>query len=121
IGAGSAIAIGNSATLNLVNLGPTFANSITNNIGGAATVTVNTTAGLTISGALSDNSTSSETLALTLGGTGTTILTNSANTYTGATLITGGATSTGGPTATLQVGTSMAAGSIGNTSLVSIS
>ncbi|HEY3898205.1 MAG TPA: autotransporter-associated beta strand repeat-containing protein [Chthoniobacter sp.] len=100
IGASSAITIGNGASLNLIKLGPTFANSVTNSIGGAATVNINSAANLTLSGVLSDNTSSGETLALTLGGAGTTLVTGN-EAYTGATNVNAG---------TLQVGN----GTLGN-------
>ena len=76
---------------------------------GTGTLNIDSTNTNTLSGTLTNGA---GTLAFDQSGTGTTILTNSGNTYTGVTAITDG---------TLQVGTSTLAGSIGNTSAVTLS
>ena len=101
------IVVGTGGTLTIVNTtGNALANNITNGVGGAGTVIVNSALTNTLSGALTDGG--AGTLALTQSGTGTTILTNAGNTYTGATTISGG---------TLQIGTAAFAGSIGATAV----
>ena len=77
-------------------------------MGGAGTLQINSAKTITLSGALTDGA---GTLALTQSGTGTTILTNSGNTYSGATTVSAGV---------LQIGTATAAGSIGANSAISV-
>ena len=97
----SAIDLTTGGTLALVKItGNTFASSVTSDASG--TLLVNSAANNTLSGALTDSG--SGQLTFTQSGTGTTILTNSANTYRGLTTITSG---------TLQVGSATAAGSLG--------
>ena len=110
IGASSTVLVSNSATLSLVNVnGNTFTDSVANITGGLGTLNVNSANTITLSGALTDSSTGqvgqTGTLSLTQSGAGTTILTNTGNTYAGTTTISNG---------TLQVGTVSTAGSIGH-------
>ncbi len=85
--------VGTGGVLTLVNLvGNAMANNISNGIGGAGLVNVNSGNNNTLSGILSNGATG--TLALTQSGNGTTLLTG-ANTYTGTTNVNAG---------TLQVG-----------------
>ena len=103
IGAGSAVVVSNGAQLTLVNVANnTFANNITNGVAGDGLVNVNSATNLTLSGALTDGA--AGTLALTQGGSATTILANAGNTYTGGTCVMNG---------TLFIGSTTSAGSIG--------
>jgi fibronectin-binding autotransporter adhesin len=102
--------VSNGARINMVNLNGAFVGSISNGVGGIGTVLVTSANTTTITGALTDGALG--TLAVTQSGTGTTVLANAANTYTGATKVTKG---------TLRIGTATIAGSIGATSAVSVS
>ena len=102
--------VSNGAKINIVNLNGAFGGSISNGVGGIGTLLVTSANTTTITGALTDGALG--TLAVTQSGAGTTVLTNSANTYSGATKVTKG---------TLRIGTTAAAGSIGATSAVSVS
>ena len=109
IGGSSAISVSGGGILSLVNVnGGTFTNGVSNNVGGIGTVSIDSTGTTTLSGALTDGS--SAHLALSQIGSGTTILTNNASNYSGATTISNG---------TLQIGNSTSAGSIGQSSAVS--
>lgn len=110
INAGSAVSVAQGGTLSLVNVnGNTFANNVSAGTGGG-TLNVQSTNIVTLSGALTDNGT--DQLSVAQSGTGTTILTNAHNTYSGATSVTAG---------NLQVGTTTAAGSIGANSAIALS
>lgn len=109
IGATSTTRISNGATMNVVNLSGTL-NDVTNGVGGVGTLLFTAANTSTVTGVLSDGALG--TLAVTQSGTGTTVLVNAGNTYSGATKVTKG---------TLRIGTSLAAGSIGTTSAVSVS
>ena len=113
IGAG-AVGVNSGGTLSIMNLGgnpsgDTFANNVTNGVGGVGTVNVNSANTNILSGTLTDGA--AGTLTLTQNGSGTTILTNAANTYSGATAVTGG---------TLQIGSATSVGSIGASSAVTV-
>jgi autotransporter-associated beta strand protein len=111
IGIASPVTITSGASLDLVNVSTnTFANSVSNGASGVGTLNIDTGNTLTLSGALTNGT--SGTLALTQSGAGTTILTNSGNTFSGATTVSLG---------TLQLGTSSVSGSLGPTSAVSVS
>jgi autotransporter-associated beta strand protein len=108
IGAGP-ITIGDGAALTVVNTrGNVLSNAVASGAGQAGTLLVVSANGNTLSGTLADGVSGS--LALTQNGTGTTILTNAGNTYSGATQVQRG---------TLQVGTTTA-GSIGLESAVTV-
>ena len=98
------ININGGSTLSLVNVsGNLLSNNMTNTAGGlAGTVAVNSALTTTISGSIKDGA--GGPLQLNHNGTGTTILTNTGNTYTGLTTINAGL---------LQIGTIAQAGSIG--------
>ena len=99
IGAG-AVGISNGGALTLINMkGSSFANNVSNGVGGLGLLNVDSAKNITLSGGLTDGL--SGQLALTQSGNGTTILT-SANTYTGATSVVAG---------NLMVNGSLAAGS----------
>jgi autotransporter-associated beta strand protein len=89
---GANVSVSGGAALTLVNIGGpvanTFANNVSNTVGGTGTVIVNSANTNTLSGALTDGG--SGVLALTQSGSGTTNLTNTNNTYTGATNVTSG-------------------------------
>ena len=113
IGAG-AVGVNSGGTLTIVNLGgnptgDTFANNISNGVGGVGTVNVASANTNILSGTLTDGA--AGTLALTQSGAGTTILTNTGDTYSGATTVNGG---------TLQIGSTQAAGSISAASTVTV-
>ena len=104
------MSIGFGGTLSLDSLvGNTFANNVTNGIGGTGMLAILSDDTITISGALTDGAAGA--LALIEAGTGTAILTSVKNTYTGETLIKGG---------TLQIGTAASAGSISPNSQITI-
>ena len=107
---GGAISLFSGGTLSVVNVtGSVLAANVSGGVSGHGTLNVNSAKSNTLSGALTDGS--SGQLALTQSGAGTTILTNSGNTYSGSTTVSGGI---------LQVGTSTIAGSIGSGSAISI-
>jgi autotransporter-associated beta strand protein len=109
IGSG-AIVIYNGGTLSLGNLsGTTFSNSVTNGAGGLGVLQVLLAKSTTLSGPITDGVIGK--LGLTQGGSGTTILTNAGNNFSGATTISNG---------TLEIGSASAAGSIGAGSPVSV-
>ena len=92
LGASSPVNFNGNGTLSLVNVsGNVFANNINNASGGTASVTVNSTASLTLSGQLADTT---GTLSFTQNGPGTTTLSGSSS-YLGATTVNAG---------TLQIG-----------------
>lgn len=106
----SAVTLSQGGALSLVNVGGgTFANNVTTGAGGG-TLTLGSANTTTVSGTLTDNGT--DQLSVLQSGTGTSILTNAHNTYSGSTTISGG---------TLQIGTTTAAGSIGANSAINFS
>ena len=109
IGTG-AISLRNGGTLAVVNIsGNTLSGNVTNGVAGVGTLNINSANSTTVSGTLTDGT--SGQLAFIQSGSGTTFLTNTGNTYSGATLINGGI---------LQVGTATAAGSIGARSAITL-
>ena len=104
--AANTIVVGTGGTLTIVNLATPadnpLLNNITNNLGGAGLVNANSANTITLGGSLTNTV---GTLALTQSGTGTTILTNAGNTFTGATTVNAGI---------LQIGTAVNAGSLGS-------
>ncbi len=110
ISSAGAIAVGSGGTLSILNVsGNSLANAISNGLIGIGTLDIDSAHTTTLSGALTDGTVGQ--LALTQSGTGTTILTNAGNTYSGTTTVSQG---------TLQIGTSALAGSIGASSPVSV-
>ncbi len=111
IGASSTTSISNGAKVTLVNLGGNILlGNVTNGVGGVGTLLSTSANTNTLTGTLTNGALG--TLAVTQNGTGTTVLANAGNTYTGATTVSKG---------TLRIGTSALAGSIGATSAVSVS
>ena len=104
--AANTISVSGGGTLTFVNLAAAtnpLLNNITNGVGAVGLVNANSASTITLGGTLTNGALG--TLALTQSGTGTTILTNAGNTYTGATTVSAG---------TLQIGTGVNAGSIGS-------
>ncbi|HSH95408.1 MAG TPA: autotransporter-associated beta strand repeat-containing protein, partial [Roseimicrobium sp.] len=102
IGGNSSVSLLNSSTLSLVNVsGNTLANNIDHSSSGSGLVNVNASVGVTLSGTISN---SGGLLALTKSGTGTLVISNPGNTYSGdttlntGTLIVNGNTSDGSGT-----------------------
>lgn len=115
----STIGVNNGGVFQVVNAGAalygvTIANNMTNGVGGVGTVNLNSANLNLLTGTLTDGAAGQ--LGLTQSGSGTTIITNTGNTYSGPTTITGGM---------LQIGTAPTGvnfpGSIGASSPVSVS